>query len=54
MLYMSRVAAPLGLGQGLVRLLQFSGQLSNENPHVSSLPCLLSTTRLLFSLRVLC
>ena len=45
MLYMSRVAAPLGLGQGLTRLLQFSGQLAseNENLNVSSLPRLLST-----------
>jgi hypothetical protein len=43
MLCMSRVAAPLGLGQGLTRLLQFSGQLSNENHLVSSLPRLLST-----------
>ena len=32
---MSRVAPPVGLGQGLTRLLQFSGQLSNENPLVS-------------------
>lgn len=30
------MAPPLGLGQGLTRLLQFSGQLSNENPLVSS------------------
>ncbi|KAF8841301.1 hypothetical protein BDN67DRAFT_967353 [Paxillus ammoniavirescens] len=27
------MAMPLGLGQGLVRLLQFSGQLSSESPH---------------------
>ena len=49
MLYMSRVAPPLGLGQGLIRLLQFSGQLSNENPSVSSLPRLLSTFSLTFT-----
>jgi len=35
MLYMSRMAPPLGLGQGLVRLLQFSGVLSSENTNVS-------------------
>lgn len=33
-MFSQRVAMPVGLGQGLVRLLQFSGVLSAENPTV--------------------
>lgn len=55
MLHVSRVAPPLGLGQGLIRLLQFSGQLSNDNHLVSSFLRLLSTFSLtLISFRILC
>ncbi|KAG6329116.1 hypothetical protein ID866_9973 [Astraeus odoratus] len=31
------VAPPVGIGQGTIRLLQFSGQLSNENPNKQQL-----------------
>ena len=33
------VTTTLGNGQGLIRLLQFSGQLSGEDPTVCLIPC---------------